>query len=75
MSSEKSAPPTKVQQVSQKIEETKTEIQKSLQELANRGKKLEELEEQTAMLQDSSSVFKTHTTKVRKKKCGGKILR
>ncbi|CAG8548813.1 2030_t:CDS:2 [Acaulospora colombiana] len=42
--------PTKVQQVTHQIEETKTEIQKSLQELANRGRKLEDLEEQTEQL-------------------------
>ncbi|CAG8686102.1 14421_t:CDS:2 [Acaulospora morrowiae] len=59
--------PTKVQEVSEKIEKTTTELHKSLQELANRGKKLEELEEQTAMLQGSADVFKTRTSQVRKK--------
>ncbi|PKY38306.1 synaptobrevin [Rhizophagus irregularis] len=57
---------TKIEMVQAQIDSTKGEMQKTLQDLANRGRKLEELEEQTVMLSDSASVFKTSSSKVRR---------
>ncbi|CAI2189416.1 1951_t:CDS:2, partial [Funneliformis geosporum] len=57
---------TKIQIIQQQVDSTKGEIQKTIQEIAGRGKKLEELEEQTAMLSDSATKFKAQSTKVRK---------
>jgi len=57
---------TKVEMVQAQIDNTTGELQKTLQDLANRGKKLEELEEQTVMLSDSASAFKTSSSKVRR---------
>ncbi|CAG8754383.1 17952_t:CDS:2, partial [Cetraspora pellucida] len=59
--------PTKIQAVQDQIDSTKGEIHRSLLDMANRGKKLGDLEEQTAMLQETSNVFKLQTAKTRKK--------
>ncbi|KAF0358678.1 synaptobrevin [Gigaspora margarita] len=65
-SSQESGTP-KLQHVQEQIDTTKDEIQSSLIAMAKRGEKLGELEEKTAMLQETSSVFKLQTAKTRKK--------
>jgi len=56
----------KVEIVKEQADSAKNEIAKTLQDLANRGKKLEELEEQTAMLSSSAGAFKEQSSTVRK---------
>ncbi|CAG8699817.1 28277_t:CDS:2, partial [Racocetra persica] len=59
--------PTKIQHVQEQIDSTQSEIHKSLFDMANRGKKLGDLEEQTAMLQETSNVFKLRSKQTRAK--------
>ncbi|RHZ68227.1 hypothetical protein Glove_296g62 [Diversispora epigaea] len=56
-----------VKQITQKIESTKSEIHKSLKDLADRGEKLDVLKEQTKNLASSSDVFKKQTRDTQKK--------
>ncbi|CAH1757508.1 8897_t:CDS:2 [Entrophospora sp. SA101] len=55
--------PSKIQMVQATIDNTKGEIQKTLHEMAKKGKKLEELEEQTMMLNETTTAFKAQTKK------------
>ncbi|CAG8627328.1 12229_t:CDS:2 [Funneliformis caledonium] len=58
---------TKIEVIQGQIASTKNEINKTIKDLAERGQKLEELEETTAMLSDSATKFKAHSQKVHKK--------
>ncbi|CAG8668730.1 13530_t:CDS:2, partial [Funneliformis mosseae] len=58
---------TKIEGIQKQIASTKNEINKTIQDLASRGQKLDDLSEQTAMLSDSATKFKTHSQKVHKK--------